>query len=145
MRNENKKPLRESFGGDTGQSDVYSFLINNLTPNTRYSFILSIDNQNYSRCLDNRFGFEFRTLPASWTSFDEVNFVVAGNLGVTDRMVKQMGLINNVFKEDELDLIVLGGNIAKDNGCMQCQFLWKELFTSFAGIYNHTGRIVPLM
>ena len=88
MRMKANKPYQEAFGGDEGLRDIYTFLIDDLTPNTDYSFILKINSQNYTRCLDNKFGFDFKTLPASWTSFDEVNFIVAGSIGATTRMKK---------------------------------------------------------
>lgn len=145
MRNRKDNKFKRTFGGDEGSRDIYTFLIDSLDASTEYTFMLNINGLNYSECANGRFGFNYRTLPGSWSNPGKVNYIVAGNIGATSKTKRQIELIKTMPNIRDLDLFVLGGNIAKDNGCNTCRFLWDEIIISFSEINNITNRIIPFM
>lgn len=161
LRNQVKNLYEFTLGGNAGSRKIYSFLLDDLSSNMSHRFIFSLNGQNYTRCPDNGFDFKFSTLPdhnsiihnqnystdsKSGISIDSnINLIVAGNVGITTKLIRQFQLMNSLEDINKLDALILGGNIAKDNGCESCKFLWDELMVQFSSLFTNVGRIVPIM
>jgi hypothetical protein len=107
---------------------VFSVFINNLTPKTDYTFTLK--SEGNALIGSETYGFR---LPGT----DSVRLAIGGDAGVTYTSKRIVELMH----ASDPDLIVIGGDVAYDNGIAACACLWD----SFLKILNPDSRkLVPL-
>lgn len=116
-----------------GRRSVHSALLNNLIPNTLYEVQIHYDNQLQA-------SFNYETFPDE-TSTRNLVISTGGDLGdrnVGRQMTLQVGLSNP-------DVIVVGGDLAYDDGLQTCYFTWDNFLRSFAVSTLNAGRLIPFL
>jgi 3',5'-cyclic AMP phosphodiesterase CpdA len=111
----------------SGQRIVWCALVTGLTPGTVYSLRASLSNSKLSST--------YRTVPA-----DNLTLAVGGDVGIQSNTV----LLNKQLSAD-VDIIVLGGDIAYDDGMLSCYYSWDRLFSLFEDRFRALNRIIPII
>ena len=112
------------------QRDVYSVYLSELMPGSEFSFTLRTDNGAVGED-----AYWFRT-----SGMDTVRLAIGGDAGVTtvtDKIVHQMVARNP-------DVIVIGGDVAYDNGNFACACVWDSFLSILTRHRSGDGKyLVP--
>jgi len=116
-----------------GARYVHSAILNNLAPNTTYYFEI------YYNDKVQRNG-TYITLP---TKNLERNLTIAvgGDAGTTANAQKMTAALGDY----NLDAIIVGGDLAYDNGMQSCYYSWDLFIGMFEKVNERLGRLVPLI
>lgn len=116
-----------------GKRRVHSFYLNNLQPDSRYYFQIYYDEEvqasNY-----------YQTLPGEDNPRDMV-IIQGGDMGDTSAS-RQVTIATGQLNPD---VIILGGDLAYDNGMCTCYFAWDYLFRDLDEVNKQNGRLVPIV
>lgn len=125
--------IKLDFIEQRGRRSVHSALVDGLTPETRYLMQIVYDNKVY-------YSFDYVTLPGP-DSQKNIVISTGGDLGDRDiarEITNQAGSVNP-------DVIVIGGDVAYDDGEHSCYFTWDHFFDSFTLATLTSGRLIPFL
>lgn len=130
----NGKVIKHSQYRDLSQSPfhVYSFPLQNLSPNTVYDFEV-LENATVQK------KYKFKTLPADET---EVEIVSGGDLSVHPdiAILAQKALTKNTMA------LLIGGDLAYEDGEVSRHELWSQLWDQLnQAMITPDGRLLPLI
>jgi len=116
-----------------GARYVHHAYISNLQPNTTYYFEVYYNNKAQRNGT-------YVTLP---TKNLERNLTIAvgGDAGTTTKAQKMTAALENY----PLDAIIVGGDLAYDNGMKSCYYSWDLFLGMFEKINQKLERVVPLI
>jgi hypothetical protein len=116
-----------------GRRAVHSALLDGLTPETRYFVQIKYDGVIYS-------SFDYVTLPDKNSS---KNLIISNGGDLGDRTVAKQ--ITFQAGSVDPDVIIIGGDVAYDDGEHTCYFTWDHFFDSFTLSTLTAGRLVPFL
>jgi len=116
-----------------GDRHVHSAFLGGLDVNSKYNFEI------YYNGKTQRSG-NYQTLPSKSL---ERNILMAsgGDVGTSMRARNMTAALETY----PLDVILVGGDLAYDNGMPSCYYSWDEFLRMFESINDYQGRLVPLM
>lgn len=118
-----------------GQRNVFHALFTNLTANTMYAVNVTNTDSGKILAITN-----YRTLPDEGA--EEIRMAVGGDVGLED---DARNLTRNLVSFDP-HVVILGGDIAYDDGMKTCFYSWDNLYDIFSDELNEKlNRLVPLI
>lgn len=116
-----------------GQRNIHSAYLYDMLPDTLYKIKIYYDDQLQAED-------QYHTLPLN-TSERNVTIVMGGDAGFME-LAYETGRTAAQYKPD---LIVLGGDIAYDNGMDTCYYTWDQFFGVFEYMNKVKGSLIPLI
>jgi len=116
-----------------GDRYMHSAYLNNLLPNTTYSFEIYYDGKMQRNGT-------YLTLPNQELQRD-ITLATGGDAG-TAAKAKNM---TNALIYYKPDAIMVGGDLAYDNGMRSCYYSWDLFIWMFESVNEKMGRVIPLM
>jgi len=116
---------------------VHSALLTGLMAATEYKLHVEVDNVNISSLQHWR----FRTAPVRG---HKVDLVLGGDMGSSDEVTKLMAISigdNSTWPAG----VLMGGDIAYDNGMTTCWPVWDDWLLRWDGAMRSAKRLVPLI
>lgn len=121
-----------------GRRDVYSAFVGDLTAGANYSLIIEVGGKNLTSLPHWR----FRTAPKHG---DNVQLVFGGDMGSSSGVSKLMALGVGAQTGAGPAAVVIGGDIAYDNGMPSCWCVWDDWLDRWDEAMVGAQRLVPLV
>jgi hypothetical protein len=118
---------------ERGARYVHSVYLGNLAANTEYYFEVYFNNKMQRNGT-------YRTLPTETLERD-VLIAAGGDAGTTANARAMTSVLSNY----SLDAILVGGDMAYDNGMRSCYYSIDLFLNMFEGVNKQLKRVVPLM
>jgi len=120
---------------------VTSIVLRDLTPGAHYYFECEMDTlqgESFKSAINH-----FHMMPfLEIESTDSYRFVVASDLGRTDAMIR----VSELISSSDPEFIVIGGDLAYDNGYPACYCTWDWIFSAFRyHLFRPDGALIPLL
>lgn len=117
----------------SGRRKLHHFYLDNLQPDTMYKLRIVYDGGVQAVA-------NYRTLPGPDSPRDII-FVQGGDMGNTKatRDVTKAAIAMNP------DVLMLGGDLAYDNGMCECYFAWDYFLKDLEMLNSELGRLVPVI
>jgi hypothetical protein len=129
---------RQPFPDDVesiGQRNIFVCLLTDLDSDTTYEFTL-LDKENPI------FNSTYVTLPRKGQAYsDSITIMFGGDYGFLDN---GRGLVSTISEQD-VDVIIIGGDVAYDNGNKHCYYSWDLMLWDFEAEFKQIGRIIPFI
>lgn len=116
-----------------GQRNIHSAYLFGMLPDTFYSIQIYYDDKLQAEE-------KYRTLPLD-TSAKNITIVMGGDIGFLE-MAYEVGRHAATYHPD---LIVLGGDLAYDNGMDTCYYTWDQFLGIFEYMNKVKGSLIPLI
>eukprot|EP00397_Hematodinium_sp_SG-2012_P005326 GEMP01005344.1.p1 GENE.GEMP01005344.1~~GEMP01005344.1.p1 ORF type:complete len:683 (+),score=113.16 GEMP01005344.1:47-2095(+) len=116
---------------------VYSALVSNLHANKVYNYTIEVVDKDDEHATNiTASDYWFRTTGPS----KPVRVAIGGNLGANDDVERLLRLA----APDSLDAVIIGGNVAFDNGLPQCYCVWDAVLSRYEGVARHVPLAVAV-
>ena len=118
-----------------GQRNIHTVLLANLTPNTNYTFQINWNNNEIGS------QYNFSTQP-DINSLKTITIISGGDVGYTSLARSMIG----VARQNNPDLILIGGDFAYDNGVQSCYYAFDQLLWYIENnIFIPMQNLVPMV
>lgn len=121
-----------------GARDVYSAFIAGLEADTHYNLVIEVAGKNLSSLPHWR----FRTAPQPG---QDVELVFGGDMGSSSHVSRLMAISLGTQASTWPAAVVIGGDIAYDNGMPTCWSVWEDWFDRWDTAMANAQRMVPLV
>lgn len=121
------------YSESIGKRNVHSVQITDLSPETYYTMRLVHEGKVIKE-------FTYKTLPDE-NSETPIIIATGGDVGLTQVAVN----VTRIVTEYNPDVLIIGGDIAYDNGMCNCYFAYDLYFKPFNELNEKLGRLVPVI
>jgi len=133
VKSQNSTSFKVAGTDRNGRRKLHHFYLDNLVPDSTYNLRIVYDGIVQHRTV-------YKTLPGQDSPRDVI-LVQGGDMGNTKatRDVTKATIAMNP------DVLVLGGDLAYDNGMCECYFTWDYFLKDLEQVNEALGRLVPVI